>query len=53
MNNKAKRTNTAQQNPSFAPTIRKYLKEIAPAGRTARELAEWFAKKYPKAVKRK
>ena len=53
MNNKAKRTNTAQQTPRFAPTIRKYLKEISPAGRTARELAEWFAKKYPKAVKEK
>jgi len=53
MNNKAKRTNTTKQTPNFAPTIREYLKEISPAGRTARELAKWFAKKYPKAVEEK
>ncbi len=55
MNNKAKYKNSAQQFPPFKPAVREYLKEISStgAGCTAKELAQWYADKYPKAVEEK
>ena len=55
MNNKAKRTNTAQQFPPFKTAIRDHLEEISSAGDgcTNKELAQWYAGEYPKAVKEK
>ena len=55
MNNKAKHKNTAQQFPPFKTAIRDHLEEISSsgAGCTAKELAQWYADKYPKAVEEK
>ena len=46
---------TAQQFPPLKPTIRERLKEISSdgAGCTTKELAQWYANEYPKAVEEK